>query len=194
MTFLRRKGRAPASPVPSANLGRVLYVDEPGAYVRKRGERVVVTKDEEVIREIPACNLDQVVLVGNENMSMQKKRHMEDIYEQTGRLNVRLYSVSSDCDGVSATPSFAEVTEAAPKKVVGLWESEFKSLISHSQITKTSHPCSFSLATAAVSRWTFCSDFSRRQVLLTFRQEKKSIQAGYGDHRLDRDKDGIACE
>lgn len=76
--YLKYQRRPPASPVPAVNLGRVLYVDEPGAYVRKRGERVVVTKDDEVIREIPACNLDQVVLVGNVNMSTPMIQLMMD--------------------------------------------------------------------------------------------------------------------
>ncbi|MBO8138855.1 MAG: CRISPR-associated protein Cas4, partial [Desulfotomaculum sp.] len=56
-------------PVPSYNLGRVLYVDEQGAYLRKKGERVLVTKDDTEVMDIPLCNIEQVVLVGTVNIS-----------------------------------------------------------------------------------------------------------------------------
>ncbi|UOE63121.1 excalibur calcium-binding domain-containing protein [Priestia filamentosa] len=36
-----------------------------------------------------------------------------------------------------------------------------------------------------------CSDFSNASEATEFM--KKSISAGFGDHRLDRNKDGIAC-
>ncbi|ACV63728.1 CRISPR-associated protein Cas1 [Desulfofarcimen acetoxidans DSM 771] len=63
--------KTPARPLPSLNLGRVLYVDEPGAYVRKKGERVQVTRDKEVLVDIPLCNLEQLVLAGTVNISAQ---------------------------------------------------------------------------------------------------------------------------
>ncbi|ABO50153.1 CRISPR-associated protein, Cas1 family / CRISPR-associated exonuclease, Cas4 family [Desulforamulus reducens MI-1] len=58
-------------PQPGINLGRVLYVDEQGASLYKKGERVLVTKDQIKFKDIPLCNLDQVVLVGNVNLSSQ---------------------------------------------------------------------------------------------------------------------------
>ena len=63
--------KAPTRPLPSLNLGRVLYVDEPGAYVRKKGERVQVTRDKEVLADMPLCNLEQLVLAGTVNISSQ---------------------------------------------------------------------------------------------------------------------------
>lgn len=58
-------------PLPGINHGRVLYVDEPGAYVRKKGERIQVTKEKEVLMDMPLCNLEQVVLSGTVNLSTQ---------------------------------------------------------------------------------------------------------------------------
>ncbi len=72
--FLHKKGEAPTRPLPGVNLGRVLYVDEPGAYIRKSGERLVVTKDQTTLREIPAVNLDEVVLAGQVNLSTSAHR------------------------------------------------------------------------------------------------------------------------
>lgn len=42
-----------------------VYVREQGAVVRKRGEKMVITKEDEEIGSIPLVNLDQVALVGN---------------------------------------------------------------------------------------------------------------------------------
>ncbi|MFN8499549.1 MAG: CRISPR-associated endonuclease Cas1 [Anaerolineae bacterium] len=42
-----------------------VYVNEQGAVVRKRGERLVVTKEDRELDQIRLVNLDQVVVVGN---------------------------------------------------------------------------------------------------------------------------------
>ncbi|MEW6365979.1 MAG: CRISPR-associated endonuclease Cas1 [Acidobacteriota bacterium] len=60
----------PRRPVPSLGMEHVLYVDTQGAYIRKTDERLVVAKREdgareEVLRDLPAINVDQVVLGGN---------------------------------------------------------------------------------------------------------------------------------
>ncbi|PHJ38416.1 CRISPR-associated protein Cas1 [Desulforamulus profundi] len=52
-------------------MGRVLYVDQQGASLHKKGERVLVIKDEVKLTDMPLCNLDQVVLVGTVNVSSQ---------------------------------------------------------------------------------------------------------------------------
>ena len=72
--FLKGTGKLPRRPVPGANLGRVLYVDEAGAYVRKKGNRLVVTREQETICDLPLCNVDQVVLVGGVNLSTPAAR------------------------------------------------------------------------------------------------------------------------
>lgn len=58
-------------PQPGINLGRVLYVDDQGASLNKKGERILVTKDDVKLMDIPLCNLDQVVLVGTVQVSSQ---------------------------------------------------------------------------------------------------------------------------
>jgi CRISP-associated protein Cas1 len=50
-----------ARPTPTSHLGRVLYVQDPGQYVRKDGRCLKVTKEKEVIREIPIEMVDEVV-------------------------------------------------------------------------------------------------------------------------------------
>ncbi len=67
--YLKEGNQKPRKPVPSVNLGRVLYVDTPGAYLRKKDGRILVTKDKETIRDIPLTAIDQIVLVGTVNIS-----------------------------------------------------------------------------------------------------------------------------
>lgn len=62
-------GSPPRRPLPGINLGRTLYVDTPGTYLRKRGERVVVTKEDEKVADIPLTDLDQVVIATGVNAS-----------------------------------------------------------------------------------------------------------------------------
>jgi len=42
-----------------------LYLTEQGAVLRRTGERLVVTKDHQVVDEVPIIHVDQVVVVGN---------------------------------------------------------------------------------------------------------------------------------
>ena len=42
-----------------------VYIREQGAVVRKRGERIVVTKNGDDLRDIPMIHVDQLVIVGN---------------------------------------------------------------------------------------------------------------------------------
>lgn len=60
-------GRHPQRPLPGVNLGRTLYVDTPGAYLRKRGDRVIVTKDDEKVADVPLTDVDQVVVATGVN-------------------------------------------------------------------------------------------------------------------------------
>ncbi|HQE24068.1 MAG: CRISPR-associated endonuclease Cas4g/Cas1g [Bacillota bacterium] len=60
----------PRRPLPGINLGRTLYVDTPGAYLRKRGERVVVTKEKEILADVPLTDIDQVVVANGVNASV----------------------------------------------------------------------------------------------------------------------------
>lgn len=76
VSFLKKGADAPRprKPVPSANLGRVLYVDVPGAYLRSSGERFVVTREKEKLIDVPAINVDEIVICGRGNWSMAALR------------------------------------------------------------------------------------------------------------------------
>ncbi len=76
--YLKGTGGRPRRPVPGANLGRVLYIDEPGVYIRKQGSRLVITRGEETIRELPLSNVEQVVLVGGVNLSTPATKTLLD--------------------------------------------------------------------------------------------------------------------
>src|SRR5690554_3515565 len=62
--------KKPQRPLPGINLGRTLYVDTPGTYLRKRSDRVVVTKEKEVLADIPLTDIDQVVVANGVNASV----------------------------------------------------------------------------------------------------------------------------
>lgn len=59
----------PKQLMPSKNLGRVLYVDNPGAQLHKKQGVIVVSKDNETLHEIPLNAIDQVVLLGRVNIT-----------------------------------------------------------------------------------------------------------------------------
>ena len=67
VAFLQGKSEQPRRIVPSTEIGRVLYVDTYGAYLRKREGYIQVTKEKELLHEIPMTAVDQVVLVGQVN-------------------------------------------------------------------------------------------------------------------------------
>ena len=48
------------------------HVDTPGAYLRKRQERLLVTKDNDIVKKFP-CSIEQVIIIGT-NMSTQLTR------------------------------------------------------------------------------------------------------------------------
>lgn len=60
----------PRRPLPGINLGRTLYVDTPGVYLRKRAERVLVTKEKETLADVPLTDIDQVVVANGVNASV----------------------------------------------------------------------------------------------------------------------------
>lgn len=53
--------------VPSGNLGRILYIDVPGAYLRCDGQRFAVCAGDKVLREVPAINVDEILMCGRVN-------------------------------------------------------------------------------------------------------------------------------
>lgn len=98
--FLEGKGPPPPQRIiPQDTLARTLYVDEQGASVHKRGGQIVVEKSEEGQRvkllEVPAVNIDQLMLVGNVQVSTQTikfllRSNVEIVYLSThGRFEGR---------------------------------------------------------------------------------------------------------
>lgn len=67
--YLHEKTTSPPVGPPSIGFENTLYIDRQGAYVRKCGERLIVEYEGEELRDIPLVKLDQVVLVGNVNLS-----------------------------------------------------------------------------------------------------------------------------
>ncbi len=53
-----------------------VYVREQGAMVRKRGERLVISKNRKVIEEFPLAQVGQVVLMGNVQITTQAMVHL----------------------------------------------------------------------------------------------------------------------
>jgi len=74
VAFLKRRAPAPSKPTPAIDLGRVLYVDEQGAYVGKQGGCLRITKKRELLARVPAVDIDQLVLVGAVQISTQAVR------------------------------------------------------------------------------------------------------------------------
>ncbi len=69
--------------IPKIQTGKVLFVDEQGAFLSKHHGEVIVYKPSskpggprEVLRKIPASYLDQIILVGNATISTQLLRYL----------------------------------------------------------------------------------------------------------------------
>lgn len=62
--YLKTGLKKPTRPMASANLGRVLLIDTPGAYLSKKEGRIIVTKDKKLLKDVPITTIDQVNLIG----------------------------------------------------------------------------------------------------------------------------------
>ena len=49
----------------------VIYIKEQGTMIRKKGERVVVSKGTRELMEFPILNIDGIALIGNVQMTTQ---------------------------------------------------------------------------------------------------------------------------
>ena len=65
VAYLNELDDRPKRIKPVLGIDNVLYVDEQGCILKKTGERLLVVKDGETIRDIPLIHLGQVVLCGN---------------------------------------------------------------------------------------------------------------------------------
>jgi CRISPR-associated protein Cas1 len=63
--YLKGLDDAPKAIKPSLGIDDVLYVDEQGVSMKKQGERILVVKGDEVLRDMPVISVGQVVVCGN---------------------------------------------------------------------------------------------------------------------------------
>ena len=79
----------------------VLYLAEQGATIRKKGDTLVVTKNDSDLQVIPASKVDQVVIFGNVNITTPVIHYLLDegkdcvFCSSTGRYHGRLFSTES---------------------------------------------------------------------------------------------------
>lgn len=69
VAYLHELDERPKRIKPALGIDNVLYVDEPGCAIKKTGERLLVVKENEVLRDIPLIHLGQVVISGNVNLT-----------------------------------------------------------------------------------------------------------------------------
>ena len=69
IAYLHELDERPKRIKPALGIDNVLYVDEPGCAIKKTGERILVAKENEIIRDIPIIHLGQVVISGNVNLT-----------------------------------------------------------------------------------------------------------------------------
>lgn len=68
---LTRDKEKPIKLVASVNLGRTLYIDNSNIYLKKRDGRILVQKENETIHDIPMNAVDQIIIIGNAQISTQ---------------------------------------------------------------------------------------------------------------------------
>ncbi len=69
VAYLHELDERPKRIKPALGADNVLYVNEPGCAIKKTGERILVAKENEIIRDIPLIHLGQVVISGNVNLT-----------------------------------------------------------------------------------------------------------------------------
>ena len=69
VAYLHELDERPKRIKPALGIDNVLYVDEQGCAIKKTGERILVAKENEILRDIPLIHLGQVVIFGNVNLT-----------------------------------------------------------------------------------------------------------------------------
>jgi len=69
VAYLHELDERPKRIKPALGIDNVLYVDEHGCAIKKTGERLLVVKENDVLRDIPLIHLGQVVISGNVNLT-----------------------------------------------------------------------------------------------------------------------------
>jgi CRISP-associated protein Cas1 len=98
--------------IPGSDDGAVLYVNEPGSYVGKRSEHLVVKKDGKEVSKVPMHAVRQVVVFGNVQVSTQALQTLVE-----NEIPVTMLTGHGKFIGGFQPP---------PKKNVGLRECQFR--------------------------------------------------------------------
>ena len=69
VAYLHELDERPKRIKPALGIDNVLYVDEDGCAIKKTGERILVAKENEILRDIPLIHLGQIVISGNVNLT-----------------------------------------------------------------------------------------------------------------------------
>ncbi len=69
VAYLQKLDERPKRIKPALGIDNVLYVDEQGCAIKKTGQRILVTRENQVLRDIPLIHLGQVVIAGNVNLT-----------------------------------------------------------------------------------------------------------------------------
>lgn len=69
VAYLQELDERPKRIKPALGIDNVLYVDEQGCAIKKTGERILVAKENEILRDVPLIHLGQVVISGNVNLT-----------------------------------------------------------------------------------------------------------------------------
>ena len=69
VAYLHELDARPKRIKPALGIDNVLYVDEQGCAIKKTGERLLVVRENDVLRDIPLIHLGQVVISGNVSLT-----------------------------------------------------------------------------------------------------------------------------
>ena len=69
VAYLHELDERPKRIKPALGIDNVLYIDEQGCAIKKTGERLIVAKENDVLRDIPLIHLGQVVICGNVSLT-----------------------------------------------------------------------------------------------------------------------------
>ena len=69
VAYLHELDDRPKRIKPALGIDNVLYVDEQGCAIKKTGERILVARENEILRDVPLIHLGQVVISGNVNLT-----------------------------------------------------------------------------------------------------------------------------
>lgn len=76
VSFLKGSEDQPHRIQPSLGIDHVLYVDEQGAVLKKQGERILVFKGDELLRDMPIIKVGQVVVCDNVTLTTPLMRFL----------------------------------------------------------------------------------------------------------------------